>query len=112
MTAPSELLRTTKPDYVESGWYRSAIPLGDPSPERLRQSIDGISRKIRPEVALEADGTTVRAIHGCHPFDEVCARPITLPSLAELAEELLKEPVYVYQFKVNLTPPYDGAAWP
>ncbi len=71
-----------------------------------------MSREIRPEVVLEADGKTVRAIHGCHLFDQVCARLVALPLLAGLAEELLEEPVYVYQFKVNLKQPHDGAAWP
>jgi ectoine hydroxylase len=112
MTAPTELLGTASLDYVGSGWSRSPFLLGGPSLEKLRQSIDRISRESRPEVVLEADGTTVRAIHGCHLFDEVCARLTALPSLVGLAEELLEEPVYVYQFKVNLKQPHDGAAWP
>lgn len=32
--------------------------------------------------------------------------------MVDLAQTLIGEPVYVYQFKVNLKQPYEGAAWP
>lgn len=54
----------------------------------------------------------VRAVHGCHLFDQTSAKLVRLPLLVELAEALVGEPVYVYQFKVNLKQPYEGAAWP
>lgn len=60
----------------------------------------------------ERTSGAVRAIHGCHAFDELCAALVRLPYLVDLAESLVGGPVYVYQFKVNLKHAYEGAAWP
>lgn len=79
---------------------------------KLRDSVERIKLETRSEVVYEEDSRTVRAIHGCHQFDEVCARLVRLPVLLDLAHALIGEPVYVYQFKVNLKQPYTGAAWP
>ncbi|MFD5751644.1 phytanoyl-CoA dioxygenase family protein [Streptomyces sp. NPDC127033] len=99
-------------EYEESGWYKVPSLFDESGLKKLRESVDEISRQERPEVVLEKNGNAVRALHGCHLFDETCARLVRLPALVELAEELIGEPVYVYQFKVNLKQPQEGAAWP
>lgn len=58
------------------------------------------------------DQTSVRALHGCHLFDDTCAWLVRHPRLLELAEALLDGPVYVYQFKVNMKSPLVGQRWP
>jgi L-proline 4-hydroxylase len=98
--------------YHREGWCRTGFRLAASEVALLRERVDGISAQTRPEVVYERDGETVRAIHGCHRYDEVCARLVRLPSLVDLAEALLGEPVYVYQFKVNLKHPGVGHAWP
>jgi ectoine hydroxylase len=98
--------------YQRDGWYQAPEPLGPDVVGAVRSSVERISRQRRPEVVHERDGWTVRAIHGCHRFDDVCARLVRMPTLAGLAETLLGGPVYVYQFKVNLKQPFEGAAWP
>lgn len=80
--------------------------------EALRFAVDRLVESDRPELVHEADGRTPRAIHGCHRYDDVCARLVRLPRMLELARGVLGEDVYVYQFKVNLKQPREGAAWP
>ncbi|MFE7097147.1 phytanoyl-CoA dioxygenase family protein [Streptomyces erythrochromogenes] len=84
----------------------------DASVELLRERVARISAQRRPEVVHEKDSDVVRAIHGCHEFDDVCASLVRHPLLVELAETLIGGPVYVYQFKVNLKQAREGAAWP
>ncbi len=99
-------------NYGRDGWV--ALPRGfsDTEVGKLRERIQALSTQRRPEVVHEAGSTTVRAIHGCHAFDEVCDRLIRLPMLLDVAEALLGEPVYLYQFKVNIKAAVEGKAWP
>lgn len=113
MTPPAvEVLHNPTTAYERDGWYEFPEPLDADEVARLRASVDRISREDRPEVVFERDTRTVRAIHGCHRFDEACARLVRLPRLVGLARALLGGPVYVYQFKINLKQPFEGAAWP
>ncbi|MEH1097927.1 phytanoyl-CoA dioxygenase family protein [Micromonospora sp. CPCC 205561] len=105
-------LKPVKDEYDVTGWCRNPESLSIENVEKLRESIDRISRENRPEVVYEQGTNVVRAVHGCHLFDETSAKLVRLPLLVELAEALVGEPVYVYQFKVNLKQPYEGAAWP
>lgn len=54
----------------------------------------------------------MRALHGCHRYDGACAALVRHPRLVDLAEAVIGEPVYVYQFKVNLKHPQVGREWP
>ncbi|MFC7883262.1 phytanoyl-CoA dioxygenase family protein [Streptomyces sp. NPDC057376] len=99
-------------EYGTAGYHRHTESLSAHEIGRIRDSIDRISRQTRPEVVFEKDTEVVRAVHGCHLFDETSARLVRHPLLLGLAESIIGEPVYVYQFKVNLKQPFEGAAWP
>jgi L-proline 4-hydroxylase len=99
-------------DYDREGWCRLPVRLPAEDVRKVRASIARLSTLDGPEVVYERDSSAVRALHGCHRLDEVCARLVRLPLLVDLAESLLGGPVYVYQFKVNLKQPHEGAAWP
>ncbi|MFF4424756.1 phytanoyl-CoA dioxygenase family protein [Streptomyces sp. NPDC001549] len=101
-----------KSDYDREGWCKIPHRFDDDTIGLLRERIDSICSRRRPEVVYEKDGETVRAVHGCHAFDDVCAALVRHPQLVSLAEALLGGPVYVYQFKVNLKQAHEGAAWP
>ncbi|MFD6297791.1 phytanoyl-CoA dioxygenase family protein [Streptomyces sp. NPDC060235] len=105
-------LADLKTAYEKDGWCEPPFRFSDDAVALLRERVLSISREQRPEVVHEKGSGTVRAIHGCHAFDEVCAALVRLPRLVELAEELAGGPVYVYQFKVNLKQAHEGAAWP
>lgn len=107
----------TKPDdigarYHRDGWVVLDEGIGDDTVRDLRASVDRISAMVRDEVVYEEDGRAVRALHGCHRFDDVCAALVRHPRLVRLAETLVGERVYVYQFKVNLKNPQVGRQWP
>jgi ectoine hydroxylase len=112
MSSTVDVLHEAKATYDRDGWYQSPEPLAEDLIRKLRDSVERISLESRPEVVYEEASRVVRAIHGCHEFDEVCARLVRLPVLLDLAHTLIGDPVYVYQFKVNLKQPYAGAAWP
>jgi len=98
--------------YEEDGWLLAPEVLDRASIALLTSRVEALSTHAGAEVVYEKSTRTVRGIHGCHLFDDVCRRLVRLPALLGLAEELLGEPVYVYQFKVNMKQPREGAAWP
>ncbi|MFJ5680699.1 phytanoyl-CoA dioxygenase family protein [Streptomyces sp. NPDC093097] len=112
MTLAPDIAISAKGQYDREGWYQAPTRFSAEDMAKLRASVEAISAQTRPEVVYEKGTEAVRAIHGCHAFDEVCARLVRLPQLVRLAEELVGGPVYVYQFKVNLKQPHEGAAWP
>jgi ectoine hydroxylase len=98
--------------YHQRGWFvleRGITPelLAD-----LRAAVARICAMVRPEVVYEDDGRTVRALHGCHRFDDVCERLVHHPLFVDLAETAVGDSVYVYQFKVNIKSPREGKRWP
>lgn len=98
--------------YDREGWFTLPYRFADESVGLLRERVRSISEQRRPEVVQEEDSASVRAIHGCHAFDEVCAALARHPLFVGLAEGIVGSSVYVYQFKVNLKPAHEGAAWP
>ncbi|MCM6773978.1 phytanoyl-CoA dioxygenase family protein [Nocardia sp. CDC159] len=106
------MLIDAKQQYDSQGFCVMPQRLSDAMLAQVRESISEISGMTRPEVVYEKDGKTVRALHGCHRFDDVCADLVRLPLFVELAESILGEEVYVYQFKVNIKNAVDGERWP
>ncbi|MBM0274278.1 phytanoyl-CoA dioxygenase family protein [Micromonospora tarensis] len=98
--------------YGKNGYCAPEQRLTDENVAKLRQAIAAISEQERPEIVYESGTSVIRAVHGCHRFDQVCDRVVRLPMLVDLAEALLGGPAYVYQFKVNMKQPREGAAWP
>jgi ectoine hydroxylase len=105
-------LTDLKTAYDHDGWCELPYRFTDRAVSLLKARVEAISGERRPEVVYEKGSGTVRGIHGCHVFDEVCAALVRHPQLVALAEELTGGPVYVYQFKVNLKQAHEGAAWP
>lgn len=110
MTA--ETLATARSAYADKGWFVAPDTLGPKALHKVRESIRAISGTARPEVVYEEGTRTVRALHGCHRYDEVCAELVRHPALLDLAEGLIGGPVYIYQFKVNIKSPHQGQEWP
>ncbi|WP_030238289.1 MULTISPECIES: phytanoyl-CoA dioxygenase family protein [unclassified Streptomyces] len=98
--------------YDEDGWCPVPFRFDKAAVDLIREHVDSICQERRPEVVYEKGSDVVRAIHGCHAFDDVCAALVRHPRLVALAEALTGKSVYVYQFKVNLKQAQEGAAWP
>jgi ectoine hydroxylase len=77
----------------------------------LIEQLPALARRV-DTVALEADGKTPRALHGGHAENEVFDRLTRLDALMRPAEQILRDRVYVYQFKVNLKVAFAGDFWP
>lgn len=111
-SAPGTALSGLTTAYGRDGWCALPYRFSASAVGLLRDRVDAISQEARLEVVWEKGGKAVRAIHGCHRFDEVCAALTRHPQLVALAESILGGAVYVYQFKVNLKQAREGAAWP
>ncbi|WP_305787984.1 phytanoyl-CoA dioxygenase family protein [Symbioplanes lichenis] len=105
-------LRELAAVYERDGWCELPYSFTPAAVGLLNDRVAVISQETRPEVVWEKGKKIVRAIHGCHRFDEVSAALTRHPRLVALAEMFLGGPVYVYQFKVNLKQAREGAAWP
>ncbi|KZN65248.1 hypothetical protein N473_01350 [Pseudoalteromonas luteoviolacea CPMOR-1] len=69
-------------------------------------------KNVKKGVALEADGKTIRGLHGLHLYDDFFKRLTNHPAILDLAKQLLHKELYVHQFKVNLKEAIIGASWP
>ena len=66
-----------------------------------------------PGNVLEKDDQTVRALHGVHTHSQVFQSLIRHPRLLEPVQQLLLgDPVYIYQFKINMKSAFTGDSWP
>jgi ectoine hydroxylase len=64
-----------------------------------------------PRRVVENDGKTVRSVYGSHETNEVLRRLACHPRLVEPARRMLKDEVYVYQFKINAKLAFGGDVW-
>lgn len=60
---------------------------------------------------LEKDGKTVRSVYGCHQVNHVFERLTRHPKLLPLAQQIIRNDVYVYQLKVNAKAAFAGDVW-
>jgi ectoine hydroxylase len=86
---------------------------------RLKQSyVDLLLEQLSSQdwnpdtVAFEPDGCTLRAIHGAHAKNSAFHELTRLNAILRPARQLLKDDVYVYQFKINLKAAFTGDLWP
>lgn len=86
--------------------------LDDDLLQALHEGILRVSAQRRSEVVFESGTDVVRAVHGCHRYDPFFGRIVRHPQFVQLAQAILGEDVYLYQFKINMKQPFEGAAWP
>jgi ectoine hydroxylase len=65
-----------------------------------------------PGVVTEADGATIRGLHGLHLYDPFFSAICADGRLLDPAQELLEERCYVHQSKINMKQRLTGAKWP
>ncbi|MER6367270.1 phytanoyl-CoA dioxygenase family protein [Streptomyces mirabilis] len=98
--------------YQEEGWFKFSPILDRGVISYVCSSIQGWTSKPPLGAAFEADGATLRAVHGCHLYDDTYERLARLPMLLDTAREILEDDVYVYQFKINIKHALEGREWP
>lgn len=78
----------------------------------INAEFDGIvTDAARPGHVLEKDGRTLRSVFNPHLYSDVFGRLVRHPRLLGAVEELLGEPVYVFQLVVNNKAPFNGDMW-
>jgi L-proline 4-hydroxylase len=65
----------------------------------------------RPGLVLEKDERTLRSVFNPHLYSNVLARLVRHPRVLGAVEDLLGEPVYVFQLVVNNKAPFNGDMW-
>jgi ectoine hydroxylase len=78
---------------------------------RLGREVPAILAERRPEVVREKDGSTPRTSFAAHLYNPAFARLARHPRLVEPVAQLLGEPVYMHQFKINAKAAFDGDVW-
>jgi ectoine hydroxylase len=78
---------------------------------RLNREVPAILAEHRPEVVREKDGSTPRTSFAAHMYNPAFARLARHPRLVEPVAQLLGEPVYMHQFKINAKAAFDGDVW-
>ena len=77
----------------------------------MRAELPYLYAQDDPSRVLEADGKTVRAVHGVHTRNKVYQKLVRLPKLLALAQHILEDDVYVHQFKINAKQGMGGDVW-
>nr|7DT0_A Chain A, Phytanoyl-CoA dioxygenase [uncultured bacterium esnapd13]7DT0_B Chain B, Phytanoyl-CoA dioxygenase [uncultured bacterium esnapd13]7DT0_C Chain C, Phytanoyl-CoA dioxygenase [uncultured bacterium esnapd13]7DT0_D Chain D, Phytanoyl-CoA dioxygenase [uncultured bacterium esnapd13]7DT0_E Chain E, Phytanoyl-CoA dioxygenase [uncultured bacterium esnapd13]7DT0_F Chain F, Phytanoyl-CoA dioxygenase [uncultured bacterium esnapd13]7DT0_G Chain G, Phytanoyl-CoA dioxygenase [uncultured bacterium len=62
-------------------------------------------------VTVEQNTGIVRGVHGCHLYSEVFGRLVRSPRLLPIARQLLRDDVYVHQFKIIAKRAFKGEVW-
>lgn len=65
-----------------------------------------------PGQIMEKDEKTVRALHGVHSYSKIFQSLIRHPFLLKVAQQILSDLVYLYQFKINMKAAFTGDIWP
>lgn len=101
-----------KRQYQETGYCVLSNVIGAAAVQILREAADACSHDLNdPGLVTEEDGITVRGLHGTHlrndSFAKLCRNAVLLDS----AKRLLRQDVYVHQFKLNIKAAFVGDVW-
>lgn len=85
------------------------------SPDEVATINDEFDRIVadtqRLGMVLERDGRTLRSVFNSHLYSDVFRRLVRHPRVLGTVEDLLGEPVYVFQLVVNDKAPFNGDMW-
>ena len=97
--------------YQKLGYIFLPNYFSQPELEKMQAELPSLYHQNTPDRVLEADGKTVRAVHGVHTRNEVYKHLVRLPKMLEPAQQILQSPVYVHQFKINAKLGMRGDVW-
>ncbi len=104
--SPDQLKR-----YDEEGFLFLPSVFAAQEVDALRAATGDLAAIDHPSRVLEKDEQTVRALHGCHLYSDTMGRLTRLPRMLRPAEQILGDPAYVYQFKINFKAAFGGDVW-
>ncbi|MGO1120360.1 phytanoyl-CoA dioxygenase family protein [Rhodovibrionaceae bacterium A322] len=77
----------------------------------IRSRLPELFAEAHPGNIVEQSSGVVRTTMGLHLRDEIFARLVRHPRLVKPAQQILKEPLYVQQVKVNVKAAFSGEIW-
>lgn len=100
----------------EKYWADGYVVLEQPLQESLVAELGtAAEREVRlsgERVIREDSGESVRAVYGSHRFETVVQDICREPYILDFVTEIIGEPVYVYQTKINSKFADSGDGWP
>jgi ectoine hydroxylase len=100
------------PEYRERGFVSAGALFSRAELDLLAAEVTRCASEDLPSTVREADGRTVRALHGSHRESELFDRLTRDGRLVDPAREALDGDVYLYQLKINTKAALTGDAWP
>ncbi len=85
------------------------------SPEEvaaIRAEVTRLEGEDIPQRLLETDSSLIRAVYGVHELSPVLEHLTSDRRLVDLAEDLLRSPVYIHQTQVSPKKAFGGNTWP
>ncbi|HEY4092650.1 MAG TPA: phytanoyl-CoA dioxygenase family protein [Luteibacter sp.] len=77
----------------------------------LRAETERLIEEPSPGLVLEADGVAARSLNGPHLISPLMAGLMRSTKLLPVAEQILHEPVYLHQYKINMKRAFVGDQW-
>lgn len=113
MLPVTELLLTEQEldSYRTEGFLLREHAIPEDRVKGIREEIDRLSTVDVPSRVFEADGRTIRALHGNHRDSALFSDLVRDDLFLGTALQLLGGNVYVYQFKINLKAAFSGDIW-
>ena len=99
-------------EYQEEGYFFRPELLSVEEVATINAEFDRIvADGQRPGMVVEKDGHTLRSVFNPHLYSDAFGRLVRHPQLLGAVEELLGEPVYVFQLVVNNKAAFNGDVW-
>ncbi len=99
--------------YRELGYAYSRQAFSLDEVTEIKYQLDFYSQqKINDGIVKELDKETLRGINGAHLYDSFFANLVIEHRFIQFAYELIAEPFYVHQSKINVKSKMKGASWP
>ncbi|GGV42710.1 phytanoyl-CoA dioxygenase family protein [Streptomyces spectabilis] len=99
-------------EFDENGFLVVPDVLGTAEVAALGAEAEALYGTDSPRRTFEADGRTVRAVHGCHQIPGGFADLVTDARLLVPARQIVGGDVYVHQSKINAKRALSGDIWP
>ena len=98
--------------FDERGYLFLPALFGVSEVARLTDALPGLLAHEGPEVVREKpDAAAVRLVYGGHVFAEAFGRLVRHPRLLKPVEQLLREPAYIHQTRLNPKLDFAGGTW-
>lgn len=97
--------------YWDQGFLLAGEYFSPAEVELMRDQLPEIYAEDTPARVLEGETDVVRMVHGCHKTNDVFGRLVRNPKILRPAQQILRDDVYVHQFKINAKAAFAGDLW-